>query len=70
MEMDRMFENGPAGKLGAKILYVTNSVEIGRNISELRCRVTVVINVAKMTGIFRFFVEDDHELIDWKGKLL
>ena len=51
-----MFENSPAGKAGMRVLYIKGDpIEVKRSATELRCRITVVTNVNKMTGIFRLF---------------
>jgi hypothetical protein len=65
-QMASMLENGPAGKLGIRLLYIKGDpVETARSKDELRCRIVAVTNVNTMKGIIRFYNEDEQSLVRW-----
>jgi hypothetical protein len=72
LHMTDMFENGPPGRMGMRLLYVKDEAEVSRKPNELRCRVTLVTSLnLTVKGIFYYRNEDGHALAGWersKGK--
>ena len=61
-----MMEEGTAGKLGIRLLYVKDApVETSRKSNELRCLIEIKTNKYTQKGIFRFHNEDGHSLVGW-----
>jgi hypothetical protein len=66
-ELTRLFENGRAGKIGIRVVYVKdNTVEVSRKSTEVRCRITVVTNTGNVTGIFNWKSQDGHSLVGFE----
>lgn len=67
-EMTEMFEDGPNGKRGERILYVKGEpVEVSREPGKLVCKVTIVTNLGTRDGIFSFVREDNYNLVNWRS---
>jgi hypothetical protein len=65
-ELKELIAEGPAGRMGVRLLYAKNVKEISRNKTELKCKATIVTNSFSMNGTVRFYEEDGHSLVTWK----